>query len=174
MSNDYVAAILFFLPAGISNMSPVLANKIPGLNHWKTPLDFGKRYKGTRIFGDNKSLRGLVVGTVMGGVTAVVVSKLNANTVVTVPPLTAGLLLGFGALMGDAIESFFKRRSGVKPGDSWFPFDQTDYILGGLLAIYPFVPLPLWVIATILVVYFGLHLVVAYLAYLLGLKDKPI
>ncbi len=174
MSNDYIAAILFFLPAGISNMSPVLANKVPYLNKWMTPLDFGKTYKGQRIFGANKSWRGLITGTIMGGITAVIVSKLNANTVITVAPFWAGCLLGFGALAGDAVESFFKRQSGVKPGDSWFPFDQTDYIIGGLLAILPFQPLPYWIVVTVFIAYFGLHLTVAYIGYKLGLKDKPI
>lgn len=172
--NDYIAAILFFLPAGISNMSPVLANKIPAFKDHKVPLDLGKSFRGKRIFGENKSLNGLLVGTLMGGLTAVIVSKLNANTVVTVAPFWAGILLGFGALAGDAIESFLKRQSGVKPGDSWFPFDQIDYIIGALLAILPFQPLPLWVVATVFIVYFGLHLLVSYIGYRLGLKDKPI
>lgn len=172
--NDYIAAILFFLPAGVSNMSPVLASRMPGLKNWKTPLDFGKSYRGKRIFGENKSIRGLVIGTIMGGLTAVIVSKLNANTIVTIAPFWAGALLGFGALAGDAIESFFKRRFGVKPGDSWFPFDQTDYIIGALLAVWPFVALPSWVVSTVFVVYFGLHLLVAYFAFRLGLKSKPI
>lgn len=172
--NDYFAAILFFLPAGISNMSPVLASRVPGLKDWKTPLDFGKSYRGKRIFGTNKTLRGLVVGTIMGGLTAVIVSKLNANTVVTIAPFWAGVLLGFGALAGDALESFAKRQIGIKPGDSWFPFDQTDYIIGALLAILPFVALPSWVIGTVFIVYFGLHLLVAYIAFRLGLKSKPI
>lgn len=172
--NDYVAAILFFLPAGVANMSPVIANRLPVIKDWNTPMDFGKTWQGKRILGDNKRVRGLVFGTLMGGLTAVVVSKLNANTVVTIAPFWAGSLLGFGALMGDAVESFFKRRRRLAPGQSWFPFDQTDYIVGGLIAIYPFVQLPVWVITTIIVVYFGLHLAVAYLAYLLGLKDRPI
>lgn len=172
--NDYVAAILFFLPAGVSNMSPVIANKLPLINKWNTPVDFGTTIDGKRMLGDNKRWRGIVLGTLMGGVTAVAVSKLNANTIVTIAPFWAGVLLGFGALAGDAIESFFKRRIGITPGSSWFPFDQTDYIIGALLAIYPFVQLPLWVITTVFIVYFGLHLLVAYVAYLLKLKDKPI
>ena len=174
MSNDYIAAILFFLPAGLSNMSPVLANKVPGLREWKTPIDFGRHFRGKRILGDNKTWRGLLTGTVVGGITAVIVSRLNANTVVTIVPFWTGILLGFGALAGDSIESFFKRQVGVKPGDSWFPFDQLDYIIGGLLAILPLVALPMWVITTILTVYFVLHLLVAYLAYRVGLKSKPI
>ena len=172
--NDYVAAILFFLPAGVANMSPMIANRLPVIKDWNTPLDFGKTWDGKRVLGDNKRLRGLLFGTLMGGITAVIVSKLNSNTVVTIDAFWAGCLLGFGALMGDAVESFFKRRRNIAPGQSWFPFDQTDYIVGGLVLIYSFVPLPVWVITTIIVVYFGLHLVVAYLAYLLGLKDQPI
>jgi CDP-2,3-bis-(O-geranylgeranyl)-sn-glycerol synthase len=172
--NDYIAAILFFLPAGVANAAPVITNKIPGIKSWNTPIDFGYAWKGTRILGDNKRWRGVVSGTILGGCTAVLVSKLNANTVVTIAPFWAGAILGFGALAGDAVESFIKRRIGVKPGDAWFPFDQTDYIIGALVAIYPFVQLPVWVICTVFIVYFGLHLITAYIGYLLGLKDKPI
>jgi CDP-2,3-bis-(O-geranylgeranyl)-sn-glycerol synthase len=38
----------------------------------------------------------------------------------------------FGALLGDIIESFFKRRVGRKRGEDWIPFDQIDFILGVL------------------------------------------
>lgn len=172
--NDYIAAVLFFLPAGVSNMSPVIANKLPIIRDWNTPIDFGKNWRDKRILGNNKRLRGIVFGTLMGGLTALVVSKFNTNTVVTMAPFWAGCLLGFGALAGDAVESFFKRQRGIAPGRLWFPFDQIDYIVGGLLAIYPFVQLPQWSMVTIVVVYFGLHLTTAYTAYLLGLKDKPI
>lgn len=172
--NDYLAALLFFLPAGLANMTPPIANKIPVLNRWKTPLDFGKTWRGKRLLGDNKTWRGVVSGAVVGAVTAVIISKLNANTVVTLAPFLVGSLLGFGALAGDAIESFFKRQCGFKPGQPWFPFDQLDYIIGGLLITVPFVRLQWWTIVTIFVVYFGLHLLTAYLGYLLKLKDSPI
>ncbi len=172
--NDYIAAILFFLPAGVSNMSPILANHIPVLKNWNTPLDLGKKHRGKRILGDNKRIRGIIFGTIMGGLSAVIISKLNANTVVTLGPFWVGCLLGFGALAGDAVESYFKRLRGIAPGASWFPFDQIDFIVGGLLFVIPFVNIPLWVVATIFVVYFGSHIIVVYIAYLLGLKDKPI
>ncbi len=172
--NDYLVALLFFLPAGLANMTPPLANKVPLLNKWKTPLDFGKSLRGRRLLGDNKTWRGLLSGTLIGGVTALIVSKLNADTVVTLAPFLVGCLLGCGALLGDAIESFIKRQRNFKPGQSWFPFDQTDYILGALLLIFPFVRLPLLANLTILAVYFGLHLLTAYIGYLLKLKDSPI
>lgn len=174
MSNDYIAAILFFLPAGLSNMAPILANKLPIIKNWDTPIDFGKSVRNKRILGNNKRWRGIVLGTFIGGVSAVMISKLNANTIVTIDPFWAGSILGFGALSGDAIESYFKRLKNIKPGNSWFPFDQLDYIIGGLFAILFFVELDFWVIATIFIVYFFLHLIVSYIGFKLGLKNKPI
>lgn len=155
-------------------MVPVFLNKIPGIKNWNAPMDFGYSWREKRIFGPNKRIRGIVFGTLLAGFTAVIVAKLNANTIVTIEPFLVGCLLGFGALIGDAIESFFKRQKDIAPGQSWFAFDQTDYIIGALLLILPFVQLPLWAIVTIFFVYFGLHLVVAYIGYRIGLKNKPI
>ena len=172
--NDFIAAILFFLPAGLANMTPPVANKIPILNGWKTPMDFGKTWKGKRVLGNHKTWRGLVSAVIVGGITAVIISKLNSNTVVPISPFWMGFLLGLGALLGDAAKSFFKRRISLTPGRPWFPFDQIDYIVGGLLITVPFVRLELWTMVTIFIVYFGLHLLTAYLGYLLKLKDSPI
>jgi len=38
----------------------------------------------------------------------------------------------FGALLGDIVESFFKRRKGIERGKDWIPFDQLDFIIGVL------------------------------------------
>lgn len=171
---DYLAALLFFLPAGIANMSPVLANYLPVIKSWETPIDFGLKWRGKVILGPNKRWRGLIFGTLMGGLTALVVARFVPNAIVSSNSFAVGCVLGFGALFGDAIESLFKRRLKIKAGDSWFPFDQIDYILGGLLFILPIVAVPLWAILTIFVAYFGLHLLFAYLGYKVGLKPKPI
>lgn len=172
--NDYIAALLFFLPAGLANMTPVFMNRVPCINKWRTPLDFGKTWRGQTVFGANKTWRGLLFGTLVGGLSGVVIARLNVNTVVTIEPFWVGFLLGFGALAGDAVASFLKRRRGLEPGQSWFPIDQLDYIIGGLFLIYLFVQLPLWAIATIVLVYFGLHLVINFIGYRLGWRRHPI
>lgn len=172
--NDALTALLFFLPAAVGNATPIFLNKIPYLSRWDTPLDFGKRWHGRRILGDNKRLRGIVFGTLMGGVTAALASNLDANIIVTIPPFWVGSLLGFGALFGDAMESFIKRSRGLPPGQSWFPYDQMDYIIGGLLIIYPFVQLPFRAMVTIFIFFFCLHLAATYIGYVLGLRDQPI
>lgn len=170
---DILALVAFFLPAGLSNMAPVLANKIPGLNRWKTPLDFGREYRGKRIFGQNKTWRGLLSGTLLSGIAGILIySQLELPT--SAPAFLIGAALGAGALLGDSIESFFKRQANVPSGDSWFPWDQSDYIIGGLLFSALFVQLQLGEYIAIFVVFFGLHLVVSYIGYLLKLKDKPI
>lgn len=172
--NDYFAAIMFFLPAGIANMSPVLANQLPLIKNWETPIDFGLKWRGRVTLGPNKRWRGLIFGTLVGGLTALVVARFVPNAVVSNNSFLIGCILGFGALFGDAIESFFKRQLAIKAGDSWFPYDQVDYIIGGLLFILPIVAIPMWAILTIIVTYFGLHLLFAYLGYKVGLKPKPI
>jgi CDP-2,3-bis-(O-geranylgeranyl)-sn-glycerol synthase len=174
MGNDYLAAILFFLPAGVANMVPVISHKIPWLGAWDTPLDLGRKWRGKRLLGDNKTWRGVVAGTLAGGITAKIVAYFAPNAVVTKYVFLTGCVLGLGALLGDAVESFFKRRLNIPAGHTWFPFDQTDYIIGGLIAVTPLVILPLWAIWTILVIYFGLHLLVVYVFYLWGIRDKPI
>lgn len=172
--NHWLMAVLFFLPAGIANAAPVFANKIPIIKNWRTPMDFGLSWRGKRLLGNNKTWRGVVTGTVIAGLAALLLSPVvNNNNGLTVV-LGLGLLMGFGALFGDAVESFIKRQRGVPAGHSWFPFDQTDYIIGGLLFISPFADLSLRTLGLIFVTFFVLHLVVAYAGYLAGLKDKPI
>ncbi|MCA9332913.1 CDP-archaeol synthase [Candidatus Saccharibacteria bacterium] len=183
MFSDIMFALWFFLPAGIANASPVFANKIPILNKFKTPVDFGKKYKGQRILGNNKTWRGILFGAFAGGITGLITYFIYPESITYVslsmfsPALdmfVVGASLGTGALVGDSIESFFKRRVGVKPGESWFPFDQTDYIIGGLIFATPFVTLTLRTNLLIFVTWFCAHLFWSYIGFLLKLKDKPI
>ncbi len=180
---DILTAIVFFIPAGLANASPVFANKIPGFNRWQTPLDFGKSYRGKRILGDNKTWRGLLGGVIVGSLTGGLIYAVNPNfinqlKIVPLAPfvdtLVIGGMLGFGALVGDAVESFFKRQAGVAPGKSWFPFDQVDYIIGGLVFTIPLVQLTPLGYVWIFIVWFSMHLVVSYIGYLLHFKDTPI
>ncbi|MBW2995370.1 CDP-archaeol synthase, partial [Candidatus Woesearchaeota archaeon] len=81
-----------------------------------------------------------------------------------------GFLLGLGAMTGDLVKSFFKRRIGKKPGESWPVFDQLDYVIGALLfGSIVFVP-ELSIILIILIVTPVLNLLANYLGYILKLK----
>ena len=178
-------ALWFFLPAGIANASPILVAKMPGLRTWDAPIDGGKTYRGQRIMGAHKTWRGLVTGIVAATLTlwlqqvaidhiAWLAEWTNQVDYHDLPILIVGPLFGFGALGGDAIESFFKRQRKVAPGHGWFPFDQTDYIIGGALATAPFIRLHFWQYIELLVIWLVVHVVASYIGYILHLKERPI
>lgn len=179
-----LTAFWFFLPAGIANMGPVFANRIPKLKKWDTPLDLGHKYHGKRIFGPHKTWRGLLAGIVLATSVVILQKYLYTNHTwavdiswVDYTPTNIwllGALFGAGALIGDAIESFFKRQRGIASGHVWFPFDQTDYIMGGLLLTAPLATPSLSLVLSVFVIYFGLHLLVAYVGYRIGFRDNPI
>lgn len=172
--NTVLNALIVFLPAGVANMTPVLANKVPLLNQWETPVDFGKSWRGARIFGDHKTWRGIVTGTTCGTLVGLAIAATFLANDHSEPWFLYFLALSFGALFGDAIKSFFKRRSHVKPGKSWFPFDQLDYIVGGLVFTLPFGIPKLSFVLSVIGIYFVLHVTVSYIGYLTGFKDEPI
>jgi CDP-2,3-bis-(O-geranylgeranyl)-sn-glycerol synthase len=41
------------------------------------------------------------------------------------------VVIGFGAVLGDHVKSYFKRQQKIPPGSPWQPYDQIDYVLGG-------------------------------------------
>lgn len=182
---DIFFALWFFLPAGIANMMPVFAAHWPGIKDWEYPVDFGKTWRGHRIFGSHKTWRGLITGIIFATLTlALQVWLARHNTwladmtdqvdYASLPILVLGPLFGFGALAGDCIESFFKRQVGREPGEGWFPFDQTDYIIGGAIATMPFVQLTVMQYAMLIIIWLVVHVVASYIGYLLGVKERPI
>jgi CDP-2,3-bis-(O-geranylgeranyl)-sn-glycerol synthase len=175
MMSELWEAFWFFLPAGIANMSPVLASRLPLLKLWNTPLDLGLTYKGKRLTGDSKTWRGLLFGSAVAALVGLFQYRGIASSAESVAfIIVATGSMGFGALLGDAVESFFKRQRGKAPGESWFPFDQLDYIVGGVVFALFFVNLSLAQILQIVIIYFGLHLIFSYLGYLLKLKKRPL
>lgn len=185
MFKDVFFAIWFFLPAGIANMMPIFVAKIPQLKRFDAPIDLGKSYRGNRVFGSHKTWRGLIAGIIFGTLTlwlqqlAVEHSGWLQTWTAHVdysqlPTLILGPLFAIGALGGDAIESFFKRQRGIPPGQGWFPFDQTDYIIGASIASVPFVSFTLvqyvaWVMIGLIA-----HVITSAIGYVLGLKERPI
>ena len=132
-------AFWLIIPAYIANGCAVLVGG-------GTPIDFKKKYKDNRrILGDGKTWRGLFLGSLLGmiggfglSVAAFYVNKLDPSILIVNDfkafPLMIPIIFSicFGALMGDIIASFFKRRIGKERGQDWIPFDQLDFIAGVL------------------------------------------
>lgn len=189
-----VGALWLFLPAFIANMSPVFTAKL--LPRWRTPIDFGAHHTdGRRVLGAGKTWRGLILGGGVGGITAALMARWPLPFVADLDYGYAdgsslwgvflfGFVMGTGALTGDALESFFKRRLGKERGAPWVPFDQLDFVAAGLAAALLWHPLLVdgwavehfldpWVLGTLLVGTPALHLMVNRIGYWLKLKDVP-
>ncbi len=173
----YILQVIYFLlPAYFANMAPVICKKINFLN---IPMDFGLNFRGKPLFGKHKTYRGLFFGILFGIIIAFIQYKLTAITFfkgISVVDygswLVIGTLLGAGAIIGDLVKSFFKRRAGIEPGKPWVPFDQTDFVLGALLLTWIIYPLDLKFILTALAVSFVLHIIVNHLAFFLKIRNE--
>lgn len=194
VGDSILRALWLFLPVFVANMSPVFTAKlIPG---WKTPIDFGANHKdGKRYLGNGKTWRGLLLGGATAGVTALLMSiwplwiftdldfgRAAGSSLWAI--FLFGFLMGFMALVGDAVESYFKRRRNLERGAAWFPFDQLDFIVFAFIAVAAFHPLlangwvqmaylDWWVIGTLFLGTPVLHLTVNRIGYWLKLKDVP-
>ncbi|MFH2020451.1 MAG: CDP-archaeol synthase [archaeon] len=135
-----VQAIWYILPAYLANMSPVFAKKL--FSGFSTPVDFGRKFGGSPLFGRNKTYRGLISGTVVGILVALLqqylyrfnsIQKISLVNYHNINIIGFGIYMGFGALIGDLAKSFIKRRIGIAPGKSWIPFDQTDFLVGAMI-----------------------------------------
>jgi CDP-2,3-bis-(O-geranylgeranyl)-sn-glycerol synthase len=160
-------SLYFFLPAYFANMAPVLFKWLP---LGKTPVN-------TKIFGGHKTWQGIILGTLTGGVFFWIQKALHEFGFQKLAlidysdfSLLLGFLLGFGALFGDLVKSYYKRKAGIMPGKSWVPFDQIDFVIGGLvISFFVYVP-PAEVALFLIVLSPLLHVIVNYLGWLLGIN----
>ena len=173
----YIAKLFwFFLPAGVANMAPVLFKWVPFLNY---PVDFNKKYKGQIIFGPHKTIRGFFFGIIAS--TAFLYWQVNiAGSMPSwllidysqINVFLLGFLMGFGALFGDLMRSFFKRRCHIQPGTYWFPWDQLDWIVGTIIFVSLYVNLPWHMLLSAIILALFFHPFFNYLGYILKFKKN--
>jgi CDP-2,3-bis-(O-geranylgeranyl)-sn-glycerol synthase len=155
-------ALKFIFPAYCANAAPVLFGG-------GKPLDFGGRFPdGKPIFGKNKTFRGFFTGLLLGSLVGV-----GEHLLFRQYPVFYGFFLALGALTGDLIGSFIKRRIGLSPGASLPIVDQTDFVFGAFLFAFAFTSPPWDIFLTTLMLTVPIHFLTNAFAYILGVKDKP-
>jgi CDP-2,3-bis-(O-geranylgeranyl)-sn-glycerol synthase len=173
-----LATLYFFVPAYVANMAPVVAKgHLQGLD---LPIDRGATFRGRRVLGDHKTWRG-VATAVVGGAGAFALQAvvhelgwLQSLSLVDYADASPwlGVLLGVGAIVGDAIKSFAKRQVGIAPGEKWLVFDQLDFMAGAyLFAVAVYAP-PLHLFLAILPVVFAGGVLTTSVGFRLGLKES--
>lgn len=179
-----VLAIWLMLPAYIANPSAALFGG--GM-----PIDLGRNWSdGRRILGDGKTYRGFATGVMCGMLVGVIqillapyiaphlAGVVHPEQLETWTAITA-VTMPIGALLGDMVKSFFKRRIGYERGAMLPVADQLDFVAGAWLLTYIFAPawmtanFTFGIIVTVLLITPVLHVATNVVGFKLGKKDVP-
>src|SRR5215813_2470572 len=178
MTVDPLSCALFltvaFIAAGLAHSAWL---RTPASRRLLLPIDGGARFRGKRVFGDNKTVRGFVV---MVPAAAASFALFHALVSRAAPAIAAdlwrldtagyaalGAWAGLGFMLGELPNSFVKRQLDVAPGMAppgrvgtmvTFVVDRVDSILGMLIAISLAVPTPWMTWAYVLIIGPGIHL----------------
>lgn len=154
----------------------------------RRPIDGGRTWRERRLFGPNKTWRGVVtvcVGNAIGvGLQTTVLHDVPALRAVELFDYGAvngwllGLLIGFLTALAELPNSFMKRQSGIAAGGPgsgasgafYYVLDQVD-VLFGLWLAYALVMrvTPERVLLSFLILFFG-HQLVTVIGYGLGMR----
>ncbi|MEK6954817.1 MAG: CDP-2,3-bis-(O-geranylgeranyl)-sn-glycerol synthase [Candidatus Micrarchaeota archaeon] len=165
--------ILFILPAYIANSAPVL---LSGMG----PLDFGANFPDKRrILGNSKTIRGTIGGIIAGfAVGAILTYTMQSYLTQIMDPsqkLLITALMVVGAIFGDLLGSFFKRRLNIAPGEPLFVTDQLLFILTAILFTYIAKGFYLSIgdLGTVIIITLVMHILANVIAHRLNLKKVP-
>ena len=197
----YISMWIIF-PAYLANAVAVPVSKKLKRVH---PIDWGKMLFGQRVFGDGKTIEGFLLASAIGcvgGLVQVLVSPLflapslawhdfygsflvPSSDIVqyisgTIPVIVRSVIFPPGAMLGDLLGSFIKRRLRIPRGAPAPGLDQLDFIAGAVLLSMLFSGIgasflqldPKYLITIIILTPF-IHRVVNKLAYKLRVKDVP-
>ena len=168
---DIAAAMWFIFPAYCANAAPVIFGG-------GQPIDFGKTFfDGKPFLGSHKTFRGFLAGLVVGTLVGLAQTLIFEHVLFEYGTqfrytVFLGFMLSLGAVTGDLIESFIKRRLNRSPGKPLPIADQIDFILGAFLFSIPVSPPSLLSAVIILLVTIPIHLLTNLGAALLNMKNK--
>ncbi|MDY6771411.1 MAG: CDP-2,3-bis-(O-geranylgeranyl)-sn-glycerol synthase [Candidatus Nanohaloarchaea archaeon] len=173
-----IAAVWTILPAYVPNSAAVVTGGGP-------PIDGGRTWAGCRVLGDGKTWRGAFGGTAAGVVMAFLLNFFRSSAFpivgarVPVFPVQAAVALPLGAICGDIVASFIKRRMGHERGAAVPLLDQLDFLAGALALAYIVAPgwaaewLGRLTVAVLVVLTPLFHRMANQIGYRIGLKDEP-
>jgi hypothetical protein len=151
------------------------------------PLDAGLTVRGRRVFGANKTVRGVIVMVPATGAAFMTTAAVAPWETFDLWPLSIagygalGVLAGAGFMAGELPNSFLKRQLAIAPGAPacgpiarplFFLIDRMDSALGMLAALAIAVPVPIATVVAVLAVGPAIHGVFSLLTFRLGGKAR--
>ena len=176
--NALIVAFWLMLPAYVPNNCAALFGG-------GTPLDRGRLFQdGRRILGDGKTFRGTFAGTVCGVSVGLLQNQIAPQ--LGLPAFGDGyeqlfilLALSLGAMLGDIVAAFFKRRMGLNRGAPLFIIDQLDFVIGAWFFVILIAPdwfnlhFTSTIILIVLIITPILHRVTNIIGFKMGAKREP-
>jgi CDP-2,3-bis-(O-geranylgeranyl)-sn-glycerol synthase len=158
-----IAASQLLLLLLIANGAPIIARRLLR-GHCNWPVDAGRMFMdGHPWLGPSKTVRGIVA--------AVLACVMGAELIGI--PVMIGVLAAVGAMSGDLLSSFVKRRLGIPPSGMTLGLDQIPEALIPTLLIAEQLGLTFaWGVAVI-VVFMVLELSLSRLLFTLHIRKRP-
>jgi CDP-2,3-bis-(O-geranylgeranyl)-sn-glycerol synthase len=153
------------------------ANAFPAVLNGRHPIDFGKKFGKNRLFGSSKTIEGTIGGILFG----ILMGLVEINIYPFLPEslglqsLTFSMivLLSVGALAGDIIGSFIKRRMNMKPGHPVILLDQLGFLFLAFLLVAPVFMPSFEMILILVIITPAIHLLANIVGYALKFKKHP-
>lgn len=168
--------IQFILRVSLIAIPLYLCNGLALVFGGTTSVDFGKKFiDGKRLLGDGKTFKGTAAGIFFAflGVLTLYLFFPQTNELLGTNYLVYGTLLAIGAVAGDFVGSFIKRRIGSQRGTSVFPLDQLDFVLGafavGAIVMVPTILEMVFLLALTILA----HILGNHIAFFARLKRSP-
>ncbi|MGC9118113.1 MAG: CDP-2,3-bis-(O-geranylgeranyl)-sn-glycerol synthase [Thermoproteus sp.] len=157
-------SLVLIWPPYVANGLAVLASALPR----RHPIDLGRSWRGSRIFGDGKTFEGFAIGLALGTTIGWL-----PNLLYSVLSVGDTAVLSASALVGDLIGAFIKRRLCLPRGHPAFPLDQLDFLLMSLLVYSLYAQIPITAIFISVIITPAIHRATNIAAYRLRLKKEP-
>lgn len=152
------------------------------------PIDGGRMLRGRRLFGPNKTYRGVIavgLGTALGfGIQAIFLHQITSIRYLELIDYShlnwfpLGLAMGVAAMLSELPNSFIKRQLGIAPGTPgngmvgvlFYILDQIDLLLGVWLVLSFAVEVTLSRVLWSVIFLFLAHPMITLAGYALGMR----
>jgi CDP-archaeol synthase len=156
---EFLTLAYLFLPLLVGLALHGFSIKYDILSFLCRPIDRERKFRGKRIFGDNKTYRGVVVvslGTAIGfGLQSLLLHRIDSVRSVELfdyaffKSVAVGVAVGVAAMLSELPNSFIKRQFEIAPGTAakgwkaliFYVYDQIDFLLGAWLVLAIVVPI---------------------------------
>jgi len=157
-SNVYpITLIIKFLPAFCSPVVAPVSMLFPRVH----PVDFGKKLWGQRLLGDKKTIEGSLIAIILSTGLGIVLSE----------PLV-GFVFAIGAMLGDFLNSFIKRRLEIPPGKYFAIMDELNFLIFPIIFSTRFFNITLLDVLILCSLAMILHYVYDRIALFTGFKTR--